>query len=256
VYKITLISTRKILYSILSGVMLTASFPPAKLDWVAWFALVPLLKSIDNESPSNAFRLGFIAGLAHYLTLIYWIIVVLKSYGGLNLVVSSMVLLLLCLYLSLYPGLFSFLFTHLKSSRFRILMTAGIWVSLEYIRAKLLTGFPWCLLGYSQFEHLNLIQIADITGVYGLSFLIITSNILIYLLIFDHHLKFGRKFQRWEILVILIMAFLTLTYGHRRLSNYMAKNNDQSPINTAIIQGNIGQSIKGHSSCQGKTVNK
>jgi len=239
----------------LSGVMLTASFPPSKLDWVAWFAIVPLLKSLDNESRSNAFRLGLVAGLTHYLTLIYWIIVVLKSHGGLNIVVSSVVLLLLCLYLSLYPGLFSLLVSYLKSSRLRILMTAGIWVSLEYIRAKLLTGFPWCLLGYSQFNHLSLIQISDMTGVYGISFLIITSNALIYLLFFDHHLKIWERLLRWEILLILFMAIFTLIYGHYRLSGYMAKKNDQKTVNTAIIQGNIDQSVKWHSAYQGKTVN-
>ena len=64
------LSSRRVLLCVLSGVMLTASFPPGKLSFLAWFALVPLLISINNESFSHAFRLGFIAGIAHYLTLI------------------------------------------------------------------------------------------------------------------------------------------------------------------------------------------
>ena len=70
---------KKILYSILSGLMLTASFPPGKLDWIVWFALIPLLKSLEKESYSHAFILGLITGLAHYLTLMYWIVVVLEA---------------------------------------------------------------------------------------------------------------------------------------------------------------------------------
>jgi apolipoprotein N-acyltransferase len=57
---------------------------------------------------------------------------------------------------------------------------AALWVSLEYARAHLFTGFPWCLLGYSQYEHLSVIQIADLVGVYGVSFFIVLVNGLIF----------------------------------------------------------------------------
>ena len=174
------LSLRKVLFAILSGVMLTASFPPGKFSFLAWVALVPILKSLDNESSSSAFKLGFIAGTVHYLTLMYWIVVVVGRYGNINPFLSCGPLLLLCLYLALYPALFSLLTTFLKGSRFALILMASFWVGLEYIRAMLLTGFPWCLLGYTQYKHLNLIQIADIFGVYGLSFLIVLINGLIY----------------------------------------------------------------------------
>ncbi|MBW1804820.1 MAG: apolipoprotein N-acyltransferase [Deltaproteobacteria bacterium] len=242
--KTDMISTRKMLYSILSGVMLTASFPPARLEWMVWFALVPLLKALEGERGFNAFRLGFFAGLAHYLTLIYWIVVVLDSYGGLNFVMSLSILILLCVYLSLYTGIFSLLVSHLDGSRFRLFMIAFVWVSLEYIRAKLLTGFPWCLLGYSQFRHLTLIQVADLTGVYGLSFLILLFNALIYLVIFDHGSKGGRKILRYEIPVVLLILFLGLAYGHNRLSDDTGRKKKKNSVSVAIIQGNVDQSVK------------
>jgi len=242
--KIDTISTRKMLYSILSGVLLTASFPPARLEWMAWFALVPLLKALEGERGFNAFRLGFFAGLAHYLTLIYWIVVVLGSYGGLNFVMCSSILILLCIYLSLYTGIFSLLASYLEGSRFRLLMIAFVWVSLEYIRAKFLTGFPWCLLGYSQFGHLTLIQIADLTGVYGLSFLILLFNALIHFVIFDHSSKGGRKILRPEIPVVLLTLFLSLAYGHSRLSGDAGRGEGKNSISVAIIQGNVDQSVK------------
>ncbi len=223
---------------------------------MAWFALVPLLKALENESPFNAFRLGFIAGLAHYLTLVYWIVTVLATYGGLNVPVSLGIMLLLCLYLSLYPALFALLFNYLKDSRLRSLLTAGVWVSLEYMRAHLLTGFPWCLLGYSQFRHPILIQIADTVGVYGLSFLIVGSNALIYALIFNSQSKSRKRYLGLEISVMLLLFVLTLTYGNYRLSEYEGKSGEGKSVRAAIVQGNVDQSVKWNPAFQEETLDR
>ena len=235
--------------------MLTASFPPGKLDWVVWFALVPLLKSIDNKSPSQAFKLGLIAGLAHYLTLIYWIVEVLKHYGGLHSLISFSVLLLFCLYLSVYPALFSCLICYLNGSRFRIFLIPILWVGLEYMKAKALTGFPWCLLGYTQFSHLHLIQIADLAGVYGLSFLIILSNVVIYRLLFDMDIQ-ARRHLKWEVPVVLLVALSVLIYGNHRLRGDGKEGKTRQSIKIALIQGNIDQSIKWDPAYQKKTLDK
>jgi len=252
----SLIPKRKTLLAILSGVMLTASFPPGQMDWLAWFALVPLLKSLEGEPPSKAFRLGFIAGLSHYLTLIYWIIVALKAYGGLNVIISSAIMLLLCIYLSLYPALFSVLVGYLKGSRFPAFITAGVWVSLEYIRAGLLTGFPWCLLGYSQFRNLHLIQVVDMVGVYGISFLILLANALIYLLLFNTRPRAGKKYLVLEILILLAFGSAAMLYGNYRLSVEGEASEQGKPLRIAIVQGNIDQSIKWDPVYQKVTVNR
>ncbi|MBU4288096.1 MAG: hypothetical protein KKI12_07995, partial [Proteobacteria bacterium] len=67
--KTTSFNWTNISLAILSGLLLTGSFPKIGIDWLAWFALVPLLISLKNSSLANSFRLGFIAGLAHYTTL-------------------------------------------------------------------------------------------------------------------------------------------------------------------------------------------
>ena len=174
------LTLRSCLLAVLSGLLLTAAFPPGYLSLTAWVALIPLFKSLENRSGFSAFKLGIIAGLAHFLTLIYWIIVVLDHYGNLGFFISLIALVLLSLYLSLFTGLFSCLTSLLKDSRFFVLFAACFWVALEYAKAHFLTGFPWCLLGYSQFEHLPIIQIADLFGVYGLSFLIVVVNAVLY----------------------------------------------------------------------------
>ncbi len=64
-----------------SGLLLTGAFPKIGLDWLAWFALVPLFAAIANLSAKKSFRVGFMAGLVHYLSLLYWIVPVMRTYG-------------------------------------------------------------------------------------------------------------------------------------------------------------------------------
>ncbi len=246
-------SLEKCLYAVLSGVMMTASFPPARLECLAWFALVPLFKVSADESPLQAFRLGLIAGLAHYLTLIYWIVVVLGHYGGLNVFLSAGILGLFCLYLALYYALFSLLISSLRGFFFAVLLSAAIWVSLEFVRANFLTGFPWCLLGYSQYKNLLLIQIAELTGVYGVSFLIVLCNGLIYALFFNRSFS-GKGSLRWETPIVVFVALFVLVYGCRRLEGIKSEGQAGSPLRTAIVQGNMDQSVKWDPAYQSKTI--
>ncbi len=246
-------SLERYLYAVLSGVMLTAAFPPIRMEWIAWLALIPLYKALAGEPPSRAFRLGFVAGFAHFMTLIYWIIVVLDHYGGLNALVSSGILGLFCLYLSLYPAVFSSLVSVIRGSFLSVTLSACLWVSLEYARGVFLTGFPWCLLGYSQYRHLLLIQTADLTGVYGLSFLIVLFNGLIYAVFFDRSFS-GRGSLKWETALLVVLALFTLLYGYRRIEGIGHAAEGVSPVKTAVIQGNVDQSVKWDPTYQAKTV--
>lgn len=245
------ISFKKILSAILCGILLTLSFPPWKLGWIAYFAFIPLLRAIGETKPLDSFKLGLIAGLTHYLTLIYWIVFVLGHYGGLNIATSICILLLFSFYLSLYPALFSLLVYYIKKAPFPLLLSAGIWVSLEYLRAKIFTGFPWCLTGYSQSNLLILIQIADIAGVYGVSFLIMSFNVLISTIIFNNPFKISNKDIKFEIIIIIFLIIATIGYGYYKLYNKVAHD---SSVSIAIIQGNIDQSIKWDEEYQGKTL--
>jgi len=160
--------------------MLTASFAPINLDWIAWISLIPLLISLENKSLSDAFKIGLFAGLFHYLTLIYWIVNVLSRYGNMSLFLSLAALLLLSFYLSLYMALFALIVVNFKDNMLSSFWGAGTWVALEYARSYIMTGLPWCLLGYSQYARLPLIQITDIAGVYSISFVIVLVNFAIH----------------------------------------------------------------------------
>ena len=96
-----------------------------------------------------------------------------------SLFLASIILVaLLCLYLSLYTGAFAFLFSiTIRNTKLPALLIApAFWVVLEFLRSYVFSGFPWSSLGYSQYKFLAMIQIADITGVYGISFLVVAVN--------------------------------------------------------------------------------
>ena len=247
------ITLRELFLAILSGLLLTASFPPGKLSFLAWIALVPLLLSIHDKTPGSAFKLGFMTGFFHYLTLMYWIIVVLGRYGNLNLAVSVVALLLLSLYLALYPALFACLASPINQTAFSPFFMAAFWVSLEYARAHLVTGFPWCLLGYSQYESLAVIQIADLVGVYGVSFLVVLINGLFFRSFFRKK-EVKRPFVKWEWLLGALMVAGTFTYGFHQLSQKRAQIKTAPHINAAVVQANIDQSVKWKASFQVKTL--
>jgi len=235
-----------LLLAVLSGLLLTASFPPTYMSRIAWLAFIPLFKSLEGLSKRQVFTAGFAFGLAHNLTLVYWVVFVMEHYGNLPMTASLGILLLLAMYLALYPALFSLAFSYL-SPRFSSFGIAGSWVLLEFVRANVLTGFPWCLVGYSQYRELPVIQIADLAGVYGVSFLILLANALLYRLLFQRPLKAVRL----EAAVAILLLGLTLVYGFHRLS----ETGDQGrSLKVTVVQGNIDQSIKWNPSYQAETI--
>lgn len=237
--------------ALLSGFLLTAAFPKTGLFWVAWGALVPLLLAIQGKSPWQSFRIGLIGGLAHYLTLIYWLADTMETYGQLPLYVSLPVLFLFALYLALYTAGFSALISHFSRNPIRFaFMTPVLWVALEYVRANFLSGFPWEMLGYSQYPLLRIIQISDIFGVYGVSFLVAFGNVCLFLSWQWAAGKSEREppvkgLQLTGVISLFVVLLITaLIYGGKRLAVIDRHITEAPSPNIAVIQGNISQSLK------------
>ncbi len=244
---------RAVLLAVLSGIILTAAFPPWDLSYLAWFSLVPLFAAIQNASFFGRIKLGFLAGFVHFLTLIYWIVFVLGHYGNLSIPESVVPYILLCLYLSLYPALFAGLFPFTQHFRTHLILLGGLWIALEYTRSILFTGFPWCLLGVSQHGNLPIIQIADLCGVYGISFFIVVVNALIYHLFLSSYLT-KRRFLKWDIVIALLVAGGVVSYGHYRLTDGRTLKGTQDSIMVGIVQGNMDQSVKWDPDHQVRTI--
>jgi apolipoprotein N-acyltransferase len=158
-----------------SGAMTAIAFPNLGLMFFAWISLLPLLFLLVKAGPWQGFRLGLTAGAVFYGILLYWIPDVPAHYGGLSTALSLLVVLLLILVLALFWALFGFGFAYLRRrlGEAAFYVAPFLWVALEYGITHILTGFPWGLLGLSQYQNIALIQTASITGVYGVSFLLV-----------------------------------------------------------------------------------
>jgi len=218
---------------------------------MAWGALVPLLLAIQNKSPRQSFRIGLFAGLAHYLTLIYWLADTMKTYGQLPWYVCLPILFLFALYLALYTAGFSAMISRFSRNPIRFaFMVPILWVAFEYVRATFLSGFPWEMLGYSQYPFLRMIQISDIFGVYGVSFLVAFGNACLFLCLQwvagrsleEHPVKGPRIAGMIALFTVVLIAILI--YGERRIADISRLMTAASAPNVAVIQGNINQLLK------------
>jgi apolipoprotein N-acyltransferase len=254
---------KKMLLAAVSGVLLTAAFPKIGLDWLIWLALLPLLYALKDMSVRMAFGMGFFSGLVHFLSLLYWLVPVMRTYGHLPAWLSIAVLCLLAAVLALFVALFSAVLAGPGNTPLRCLTMIPIcWVALEYLRSFIMTGFPWELLGYSQFNRLQLIQISDIFGVYGLSALIAFTNgtLFINLLYFTkrrwQNTYISNRLALGSIIILMATLVLTLLYGHWR-SKVIDKQIAASPkARVAVVQGNIEQGTKWNPTFQIDTVKK
>jgi len=213
---------------LLSAALLIFSFPKFNLEFLAWAGFVPLFFAIRNKSKGKAFLLSYLTGIIFWLGTIYWLMHV--TFPG---------MIVLVLYLALYFGIFGLIISAVS-----LLFIPSIWVLLEYIRSYLFTGFPWALLGYSQYLNLPAIQFADIAGVWGVSFLVMMINVTIYLVTSR---KSEARSQKLPILrqsvSSIILLICVLGYGYYKLYPRPATR-DLRRIRICVIQGNIPQEFK------------
>jgi apolipoprotein N-acyltransferase len=237
-----------ILLAVLSGLMLSAGFPKPAMFYVAWAALVPLLYAIRAKSGKQAFGLGFICGFVYSLTCLYWIDYAIYHFGGFSFVPAGLIFALLCVVMGLYEALFALAAQKLESYPFLYVFGLPcVWVSLEWIRAFMISGFPWSNLGYTQTPLLPLIQVADITGVYGLSWLVVFGSTVIA--------GFMKNYcRRSGVAAMACLLCCLLAYGFWRSGRIEDLQHRQTALNVSVVQGNISQDQKWDRSELDKTV--
>ncbi len=228
--------------SIFSGILIALSFPLTDFAFLIWVALVPLLVAAEKSDARTAFRVGFITGITAYAGILYWLNIVFTHYGHLPWVVSVSLYLLLVLWLASFYGLSLVTASIGEKLGIKSAFTLPVaWVAFDLIRSHLLTGFPWAMLGHSQYRILPLIQIADIFGVYGITAVIVLANIVLYR-VFRALSGAGVPYPVKSAAILAIFMVFILGYGFKRLNTH---DNDSSPqLKVALIQGNIPQNVK------------
>ena len=234
----------------LSAALLTLAFPIAGLAGLAWVALVPWLALIPSLSRRQAFFVSWAIGAVFFLFSMEWLAWLARIVGP----AAFLGWFALSAYLGLYFGAFGFFARLVLKDPNRgagkdvalSAILAGAWVLLEAGRSVLFSGMGWNMLAYSQTPWPAVLQVAELTGAWGVSFLIVWVNALLY---FGwRRLKDRKPHGLAPAGLALLLVGGAATWGYQRMRALPAATDS---IRVVVVQGNIPQEKKWDESYQG-----
>ncbi len=271
------------LLAVFAGLVWTCAFPKIGLAGFAWVAPGLIAAAALGTRGAEAFRVGYMAGLAHYLSMLYWLLLIPYRWQGIPLG-PALGWLVLSAFLALFTGLWVWaLQTSLKpkvqspksaeesleppidSQEFQdgspahtagfafalpeswagrvlwMLFGAAAWVGLEMLLARIFGGFPWGLLGVSQYPLTPLIQFASVTGVYGISFLVVwVSLALLSAALALIRRPSGRSAWVAELFIPVLLAAVLFNIGFRQIRHAPPP---QRTLRVMLVQPSIPQNL-------------
>jgi apolipoprotein N-acyltransferase len=260
---LTAIDWRRLGLAVGSGWLCALAFPnPFYIQlswWGGWFSclgLVPLFY-LAAENWKQAAGWGFCFGLAYFGVSVVWM-----AFMPAMAPVAPGVWLLLTIYLAIYTAAFMGITQILSRRGLPLWSTApALWVALEYLRNYALSGFPWAVLGAAHYRNPWLMSLASFSGVWGLSWLTVLCNAILFALLLPRNAKnrmggdnpLGGRLL--HILAAAVVALTIVTGGwleHRRLANIP----DKVAVKVAALQGNINQNQEWNETYRRSTLNR
>lgn len=246
--------------SLFSGLLSSLALPTVigsyrlpDLGFVAWFSFVPLYLTL-TPTPSrqrergdvplaSAFKKGFLFGVAYYGLSLYWIFIAMHRYGEVSVGTSFLGVSLAVTIMALFTALACLLAIFLAPVVPLSLSLPLAWVVQDFARNFFpFGGFAWANIAYTQRSFLTLLQVLDLTGVYGLSFLLILSNALLAELWI--WMRKRRQFPFSLAVFFCLLFALVLIYGKLRLTWVREASGSLPKTTISLIQGNISQGEK------------
>jgi apolipoprotein N-acyltransferase len=252
--------------AIVAGVLLGSAFPKIGIAGFAWIAPCLMVGAALGKRGWESFRIGYVAGLTHYLVSLYWLLLIPYRWHGIPLGPAAG-WLALGAFLALFPAMWVWLITvqspkskfqspeavesigtrfGVSSPRWLLRMAwalsgAAAWVAMEMIIARIFGGFPWNLLGVSMYRMTPLIQVASVTGVYGVSFLIVwTSLSILSAAVKLVRVPSTRSLWLAEVFLPMLTIAILFALGSRRI---MHSPISLRTIKVAFIQPSIPQTL-------------
>ena len=230
----------------LSALLTGLSFHPSASSGLLFFSLVPLLIDLYRSAYNKKilFKKGFFFGFvfmgvyhAWMFSLTAWapLVWILLLWG------------LFMAYLSLFYGLLFVILGRFKQSFWSLLIFPSAWICMEWLRALGPIGNPGGSIGYGLIQFLPLVQLASITGVYGLSFITVLINHSLYFSLQGYflapHMKPGIKRPYAFILAPILLLISLWAFGWTRMTTLDSISLTPS-LHVAVIQGNHRQALK------------
>jgi apolipoprotein N-acyltransferase len=244
----------RILLAVGSGLLLSAAFPKLDLEPLAWIGLVPLLLAGRGLGPRAAFGVGWAGGVVFYLATVYWVAYTITRYTAVPLPVAVAILVLMASVLACYHGAFLAGIAWLQASGVVGVWAAPVlWVALEWLRSWFFIGFPWAALGYSQYRHHDLVQMAEVTGVYGISALLVFFNAVVAAVVGERATGLRRLVPALVALTLLVPS---VQLAGRWRAAALVRRPPAGGLPVAVIQGNIEQDHKWDPAYQDETLRR
>lgn len=239
---------------LLTALLFEAALCRLEVGFLAWISLIPFLSILEGVSPRKAWLIGFWQGLFIFVATVWWMghVAFLAAVG-------------LIIYLALYVACFAWAYRSLggKSLIGRMCLGSALWVIVEFVRARGPFAFDWASLGHTQVRQLYLLQIVDMTGVFGLSFLVMMGNIWGMALwkylcsLCKRSIQSSFCINHREIIkggmLLLALLGVVVGYGELQLSRW-AKAEEVSSykgLDVAMVQANIPQAMKWNPTARG-----
>ena len=236
-----------------SGALFALSFPPIPLVFPAFICLVPFALAIVRQADEggarrDAARTGFWFGMLGYGATLYWIGIALAIFTKLSFLGYVAGVLVMAVMTSVGGAA---LFAARRTTRWPMaILLPTVWVSLELLINYFPDlAFPWLPLGLATSRHPMLAQIADLSGVRGVSFWIAATN---GLLVDAYLLRANRRAVGLRLAGILVLALAVCGYGRWRLTTVPLR--DFAPI--GVVQPNIPQEDKWQEENRGVIVGR
>ena len=229
-----------------SGLLYCLALPKVDQGWVAWGCLVPCLLLVARgrrgrfSFPRQAALAGLSCGAVAGAGRVYWAAETLQLYGGLGPPLAWLTTALLILYLAVYPTLFLLVCSRLPLSSLGFSwLTACVWTLLDWVQTWMLSGFPWALLGYTQYRYPAVAQLAAVAGVHGITFLIVLVNAAAAQAIAHPSIRIRSPAMAGSLLLVSLAA------GSIRLDRMQPEATaGAEALRVGIVQGNVSQGEK------------
>jgi apolipoprotein N-acyltransferase len=246
---------RKLGLLTLGALLYTIACPPYDWSGAGWITLTPFFLALRAQTPKTGFFFGLLFGVSCCAGIGFWIYVAVTTYFALPFPVDILFTLLnYSLFAGLYVGAVAALVCVLSRRGGPTLVVLGapaLWVAGEFVRSSWFAGIAWELLGYTQYRHPLLIQIANLTGVYGLSYLLalsgaVSAEVIVFFSAYTHRDTRTSPVQRFPVLamkILTVSVVLVVVYGTLQLRHYSAPAPANSPpLTVAVVHANVASS--------------
>jgi apolipoprotein N-acyltransferase len=232
---------------VIAALAYTAACPPYELSLAAWLVPAALMVPGRRLAPARAFLCGVVFALLIGYGITGWAFHASLEYFAFNrLLAGGFVVAVWLLYGGIQYG--AMLAAYAAVGRrlpvgFRPVVGAWLWVVMELMRAALFTGMPWELLGHTQFRNLLLLQVADLGGVYAVSFVLALVSLTVGELLVDPPAGRSASAIARRLAPATLLLLATLGYGFRCRALYDRTPAPDAPT-VAVVQANIPNAFR------------